>query len=169
MIVPVHIELSLFEREYCVWVAGKRRLMNRQFRIRDRTVQVYRWDSDIEGTHGECALAKAANCYWCGALGKFWAADVGRVQIRTTRHVDGGLILHDDDDDGDYFVSAIGGDGSYDLLGYMLASLGKKPEFLRSDWKEPAYCVPQSASLLKPMGLILPYIRFDLAGMDKVA
>ena len=52
------------------------------------------WQIHIEGAMGECAVAKALSCYWSGAIGVLTAGDIGEIQVRTTAHENGRLILH---------------------------------------------------------------------------
>ena len=104
------------------------------------------WQVHIDGCQGEAALAKYLGVPWNGALGDYGAADVGKWQVRATRHHrNGRLPLHPPDNDEDMFVLAlILCDGVIDLAGQILCRDGKRQEF----WTDPgtgrpAFFVPR--------------------------
>ncbi len=103
------------------------------------------WQLDIEGALGECAVAKAFDIYWNGAVGKLSAPDVGKLQVRTTHHMDGRLILHDKDKDEDIFILVTGVNGKYILRGWISGKHGKDALYLSDPTKKgrQAYFVPQ--------------------------
>lgn len=105
----------------------------------------FSWQADIEGAIGERALAKALGIYWAGR-GQFRGSDVGRYEVRTTRHATGRLILHPADADEAIFWLVTGADGTYQVRGWIKGCDGKRQEY----WADPkggraAYFVPQSA------------------------
>ena len=108
------------------------------------------WGSHIEGAAGELAVAKATNTYWSGALGDYDADDVGKLQIRTTHHTEGCLILHPDDADDRPFILVIGSLPSFRLAGWIMGRDGKAAKWWRDGIARPAYFVPQAD--LRPMG-----------------
>ena len=103
------------------------------------------WQMHIEGAMGECAVAKALGCYWSGAIGILDASDVGEIEVRTTAHKSGRLILHQEDSKYNYYVLAVGKNGEYELIGYIWGKHGMKDEY----WEDPtgtnrfAYFVPR--------------------------
>ena len=103
------------------------------------------WQIHIEGAMGECAVAKALGCYWSGAIGVLNAGDVGEVQVRTTTHKNGRLILHKLDPLNCYYVLAIGENGEYEMAGYLWGKNGMNDKH----WEDPtgtnrfAYFVPR--------------------------
>lgn len=107
------------------------------------------WQLSIEGCLGEYALAKHFGVYW--SKGKLGDYDVGEVQVRTTAHETGRLILHKEDDDEQKFFLMIGVNGSYKIAGWITGKDGKQEEF----WQDPtgkgrhAYFVPQNK--LRPL------------------
>lgn len=103
------------------------------------------WQIHIEGACGEMAVAKHYGKYWNGNIGNLKAHDVGHLEVRTTRHENGRLILHKTDPDDAVFVLLTGECPSYTLRGWIRGADGKKTEF----WDEPragraAYFVPAS-------------------------
>lgn len=108
------------------------------------------WQKHVEGALGEFALAKVLDRFPSGAHG-FRARDVGKWQVRTTRHPDGRLILHHSDADDDRFVLVTGVNGDYVLRGWILGRDGKQQKWWvdPSGKNRPAYFVPQSA--LRPL------------------
>lgn len=102
------------------------------------------WQMNIEGALGECALAKHLGVYWSkGAVG---APDVGEVDVRTTTHQDGRLILHDRDHDNRKYYLLTGINGEYVIRGWMWGKDGKNAKYKQDPqgtnrW---AYFVPQA-------------------------
>jgi hypothetical protein len=102
------------------------------------------WQYHIEGAMGEMAVAKAFNLYWNGNLGNLSAGDVGDIQVRTSSRTNGDLIMHPRDRDKDRFILVTGGNGDYNLRGWVLGSEGKLQEYWRDPaGGRPAYFVPQ--------------------------
>lgn len=62
---------------------------------------------NVEGTIGECAVAKYFGIFWSGELGNFAAKDVGPYQVRATSHKNGCLRVHKEDSDTDVFILAL--------------------------------------------------------------
>lgn len=102
------------------------------------------WQLALEGCLGEMAVARHLQCYWSGK-GEFRGFDVGTVQVRTTRHEDGRLILHPKDNDDHQFWLVTGINGVYRIRGWIYGFDGKKEEFWEDPKKEDrhAFFVPQ--------------------------
>lgn len=101
------------------------------------------WQIHIEGCLGEYALAKYLGVYWAG--NGFRQSDVGIYEVRTGSKDNYRLILHPDDADDKYFWLLCGGNGKYEVKGWILGRDGKKKEY----WQDPvggrpAYFVPQN-------------------------
>lgn len=106
------------------------------------------WQLNIEGVLGEMALSKYLNIYWKGK-GKMRAPDVGDVDVRTTPHASGHLILHPNDPDDRLFYLLTGVNGNYTIHGSILGRAGKQDRWIKDPTGgRPAYFVPQDA--LKP-------------------
>ena len=98
------------------------------------------WHLHIEGALGEMAVAKYLGWYWSGALGDLEAGDVAsailnkEVEVRTTHHDNGRLIIHEGDSDDAAFVLMIGRLGTYRLMGWMWGYEAKKERY----WEDPS-------------------------------
>lgn len=102
---------------------------------------------DIEGAAGEIAVARAINRYWHGSVNAPKSApDIGAsIQVRTTKHENGSLILVDRDLDDHVYFLAIGEMPNYRIAGYIVGTDGKKKEYIRAPaGRPPAYFVPQN-------------------------
>lgn len=108
------------------------------------------WQRHVDGALAELAVAQYLDLFWDGKVGLITAGDVGSIEVRTTHHVSGRLIVHDDDPDDARFVLVTGCNGTYDLRGWIAGMDGKRDEY-RDDPKggRPAYFVPQDR--LRPM------------------
>ena len=105
------------------------------------------WDIDIEGACGEMAVAKALNVYWDGSVDKFKSGgDIGsRLQVRTTTHPNGRLIVRDIDDESHIFLLVTGNAPEYILRGWTMGGEAKQEKYLDSPaGRPPAYFVPIS-------------------------
>lgn len=101
------------------------------------------WKTHIEGAVGEFAVAKALGLFWPG-VGRLRAPDVGELQVRSTPHPGGRLVIHPGDKDGDAYVLVRGELLRYEVVGWLRAGEGK----LDRHWRDPtgksrsAYFVP---------------------------
>ena len=103
------------------------------------------WTFHVEGACGEIVVAKFFDRYWSGSIGDLKAADVGPLQVRTTKP-GGDLRLHKRDEDDKAFILVTGRCPNYEIVGWLQASDGKHEQY----WKDPtgkgrpAYFVPQN-------------------------
>lgn len=100
--------------------------------------------TDFLGCMAELAACKARGLYWTGAAG-LGAADAGPVDVRATEHAGGHLILHDADPDDRPFLLVVCRPPRFMLAGWLWGREGKSPRWWRTDVRQPAYFVPQSA------------------------
>lgn len=103
------------------------------------------WERAIQGAIGEMVVAKHFGIYWTGNVGIVGAPDVGEIEVRTTQHQPGHLIIHKRDDDKKTFVLVTGKPPSFRLAGWQFATVAKQEKY----WKElqpgrPAFCVPEN-------------------------
>lgn len=145
------ITLTESEIALAYTVAGQRQAQNLAAGRRDRYgAGVGGFGLHVLGCLGEIALAKAFDRYWSGNVGGLKAADVGSLQIRSTDHPNGKLILHPADRDDDrYFLARVAG-AAVDIVGYIVGRDGKQPAYWvePSAWRpniRPAYFVPTEA------------------------
>lgn len=120
----------------------------------------YGFDGDAyqityDGCLGEMAFAKGRNLYWSGAGVDFRnESDVGKVQVRMTRHRNG-CLLHRPNEAHleDPWVLVIGEesrDDTYHLGGWLYGHELRREEWLRAPaGRPPAYFAPQNA--LRPI------------------
>ena len=106
------------------------------------------WQNAVQGAIGELVVAKALGVYWSGNIGDFQAADVCKLQVRTTAWDQGKLIVHPDEADDEWFILVTGLKDTYHIRGAILGRHAKQDRF----WGElqpgrPAYNVPQGPDL----------------------
>lgn len=104
------------------------------------------WDLAIDGAVAELAVAKAMDKHWDGALGNYDAADVGQFQVRSTRHADGHLIVHDSDDSDAIFILVLSGAAPiYEIAGWKFGGDAKNGKYrVERRPGHPCFWVPQS-------------------------
>lgn len=148
------VVLTWLEQLQAVEVGGIRKITAlRDGRHVRRGQEPNNWTDEIEGAAAELAVAKTTGRYW-HALGKGHTdpADVGRLEVRSTGHAHGCLILHPDDPDEARFVLVTGRIPEFTIRGTIVARDGKIDRYWRTDLRYPAYFVPQAA--LEPFGLL---------------
>lgn len=104
------------------------------------------WGLHVDGALAEMAAAKASDRYWEAVVSgdpRRIAGDVGLVQVRSTRRVNGSLIVHPTDPDEATFVLVVGTAPSYRVVGSILGREAKDSRWWRTDTGRPAYFVPQ--------------------------
>ena len=82
------------------------------------------WDNEIEGSCAELAWAKSQGKFWTG-VSDLKAKDGADVEIRWTKHEDGGLIVYPHDDDNAVFVLAKGFAPEFKFVGWLRGRDGK--------------------------------------------
>jgi hypothetical protein len=103
------------------------------------------WQVHVEGALGEMALAKHLGLYWSGK-GQLTDPDVGAVDVRTTAHESGRLILHDADEDDRRYYLLTGYNGCYNVRGWIMGRDGKVSDYLDDPiGGRQAYFIPQSS------------------------
>jgi hypothetical protein len=101
--------------------------------------------ADIVGAMGECAFAKWLGVPWAPSVGESdrLTGDVAGLQVRTTAHQRGCLILHERDVSAEPFVLMIGTMGAYRVAGWLFAHEGRQGKYWRTDVRAACYMVPQ--------------------------
>lgn len=104
------------------------------------------WQVDIEAALAEMAAAKALNRYWKSPLldSVGGSLDLEGVNVRSTPHANGHLILYPRDADEVPFVLVRGVSPTYDLAGWCYGRDGKLTEFWRTDVRNACFMVPAS-------------------------
>lgn len=148
----VTVTLTWPEQLQAVIIGGMRRIGSK---ARCRTApygdpQANLWDIDIEAAGAELAVAKAMGVYWTGICGyPEPAGDVGGLEVRSTKRMDGRLILHDRDKDDAPYILVRGAMPIYQIVGWIYGRDGKQERYLfhgdgRSAHRR-AYFVPVEA------------------------
>lgn len=83
------------------------------------------WDNEIEGACAELAWCKARGIYWAG-VADIRAKDNREVEIRWTKHEDGGLIIYPHDKDDSIYVLAKGFAPDFRFVGWLNGARGKE-------------------------------------------
>jgi hypothetical protein len=144
------ITLSASELLLSSGVGARRHAANLLAGRPDRHGAPQSWDVHIEGACGECAAAKALNVYWPASVDfrERQAGDLpGGVEVRTTSHAGGSLILHEQDPGDRRYVLVVGRAPVFDVVGFIVGSEGRQAKW----WKDPsnagrwAYFAPSGA------------------------
>ena len=108
--------------------------------------------ADTIGAEGELAVSKALGLPWDGSwlpipLWDKWKRegnDVGRLEVRTTNHATGRLILHHSDKDNSPYILVISNERPiFRLAGWLFASEGKHKKYWATHVPRPCYMVKQ--------------------------
>jgi hypothetical protein len=109
------------------------------------------WGVHIEGACAETVLAKTMGVFYNGNMGDLDATDVNlensKIECRSTSHLTGRLILHEEDSDDAFFFLLVGKAPEFEIKGWIKGVDGKKKAY----WSDPtkkgrhAFFVPQSA------------------------
>ena len=103
------------------------------------------WATDIDGAAAECAFSKWSGMYWEPSVNTFKAPDVGHIQVRSTNHDAGHLIVRDNDSANEMFVLMVGKYASWRLAGWMFGMDAKVGRYWRKgeNGEASAFWVPQ--------------------------
>jgi hypothetical protein len=110
------------------------------------------WQLDVQSVIAEFAVAKALGWYWPGAddaYQGFHSGDVARLEVRSTSHLDGRLIVHDDDKDDAAYVLVVGLPPRLHLPGWIAGTDAKNHRYWNPAARTPAFFVPQT--MLRPL------------------
>ena len=121
------------------------------------------FDNDVESCGAEMAVAKAFGCYWNTYPGEFreLPGDVANLEVRSTKHVNGSLIVHERDKDDRPFVLVRGTMPRYEVAGWIMGVQAKKSKWIRKIRKRSAYFVPANElHSLKHLKVIPQKIEF---------
>lgn len=93
------------------------------------------WGTDIESCGAEFAVSKAIGLHWDAvpppeSLSSL-RGDVQNIEVRSTKHKDGHLIVHDRDKDDRPFVLVRGTMPDYEIAGWIYARDAKQQRFAR--------------------------------------
>lgn len=101
----------------------------------------YAWMNHIEGAGAECSVGKHTNNFWDGSFGTFTdKPDVGPYHVKWVFHRDGRLRIpkKKPPDPLDIFILVRGTMPHYELVGWLRAGDGMKPEYIDDPYKRGA-------------------------------
>lgn len=110
---------------------------------------------NVIGAQSEYAVAKFFGVHWSHSIGEISNCDLGKdVQIRSTEHPRGRLMIRDRDTDWHRFIFVLKKEDEFDIRGWIEAREGKKKEYYESPtgkWCD--YFIPHDK--LRPMNLFI--------------
>ena len=102
------------------------------------------WSTDIDGAAAEMAVAKHLNKYWGSHVNSMKAPDVDTLQVRSTHHKNGCLIIRPHDNPDAKYVLVTSAAPEYNIVGWMWGRDAMQDKFWRTDLKGlDAWWVPQ--------------------------
>ena len=142
--IEVNLDSSQIYQAATVGIIRQTRNLKDKRRPRYEAGNQSDWQLHIEGCLSEFAVAKHLNIYWDGNIGSLSAADVGGLEVRSTKYKTGRLIIHPEDKDESKYILVTGINGVYSIHGWMFGKDGKNPKY----WDDPskgraAYFIPQ--------------------------
>lgn len=112
-----------------------------------RRSMVERVTEEITGAAGEMAVAKWSGRFFVPSVNTYHRVPdcLGDVEVRSTRHSDGHLIVRDNDAPDRRYVLAIIGDDSVRLAGWIVGTEARRQEWRRASQRSDrlAWWVPQ--------------------------
>jgi hypothetical protein len=142
--VPIRVPLTPAERFLAAQLGVYRRLSSRAngYNTTKHTPNS-NWTTDIDGSFCEMAMAKWLGIYFHPTEGDFKGSDVGRrCQTRSTRHVDGHLIVRRNDEPikQHKFVLGIIEPNAVLLVGWIVGENAMLADYWREDhWEVPQH------------------------------
>lgn len=121
------------------------------------------WGLDIEAAAAELVVAKWLGRYWHSIVDEpgTLEGDVGKYQVRHTKHTNGCLIVYSKDSSDAVFVLVVGAYPDYKVAGWIMGKDAKNKKYWQDNRSTPAYFVPQDA-LLDPTDLEMTVKMRDL-------
>lgn len=151
------VKLTQNDLKYAEAAAMKRNKSQRDGDRADGKVLDDSLGIDIQGAEAELAVAKAFKLPWDGEFLRLekwfdWrnsGHDVSGLEVRSTYHKRGSLILHPKDKDDAPFVLVLTNDRPiYNLVGWNFGRSGKKSQYWRDvGYGRPCYYLPQDQLL----------------------
>lgn len=158
------INLTNFEFAFGAQVGLMRGLMNKKKGRKDAygCPNDGGWTQNIEGSCAEYAISKLLNVHWDGSMENLKACDViglnYPIEVRSTSHNGGRLILHPKDKDNNIFILLIGVAPNFEAKGWIYAKDGKKEEYYTDPLgNRAAYFIPQEK--LNPMSGLMDLLN----------
>jgi hypothetical protein len=147
-----NVYLSVKELKFAEEIAKKRNRSQRNGNRLDGKVVKDSLGIDIQGAQAELAVSIALGLEWDGdfkELSKWhsWRIDghdVSGLEVRSTHHKNGSLILHPKDKDNSKFILVIVESPKFKLVGWNFGREGKIKKYWRDvGYGRPCYMLPQ--------------------------
>ena len=153
----MRVKLTTNDLKLAESVARKRNKSQRDGERADGKVMEDSLAIDIQGAEAELAVAKALKLPWDGSFVKLddwfdWrdnGHDVAGLEVRSTHHKRGSLILHPKDKDEAPFILVLTHERPYfNLVGWNFGREGKKDQYWRDvGYGRPCFYLPQNGLL----------------------
>jgi hypothetical protein len=144
------MKVTLYEDELAIasMIGCRRHIKSIGWRDRFPDRENIAWAIDVEGACAELACCKVLGWYWQALSGGEKApGDIGKgVQVRSTRHETGGLIIRESDRDNDGYLLVTCRAPNYVIRGWMRGGDCKKDEYRQTNDRDPKpfWLVPQN-------------------------
>lgn len=129
-------------------IAGVRRHIHQVFRPNAHGLpEIDDWNVDLTGAVGELVVAKYFNRYWRPVVRDPWndiRCDIGTsLQIKTTEHDNGHLIVHKHHPDDCVYILVVGRNLTWRIAGWLMGWEAKQDTWWNTNHRVPAFWVPQ--------------------------
>jgi len=158
------VRLSWREVRLAAFAAVDRRIFALANRLPDhhgRPSAERGWEVDIQGILGEFVVCRLFDCYWPGGVPKSeTSGDASRLQVRSTVHENGGLIVYADDVDDAPFILVVGVPPQFRVAGWLAGREAKRDRWRKPEWIGEPFLVPQSQ--LRPISELVDAPRSEM-------
>jgi hypothetical protein len=151
----IEIVLNNAELYVAAQVGSMRRVASIQRKLNNKLHSTKsEWAMDIDGAAAEMAVAKYLNMYWVPTVNAGKEADVAGFQVRSTNHLNGNLLIRENDVKREQYILVISQPPTFKIIGWIWSDDAKSEKY----WRPPdetgggAWWVPQSD--LMPMRTI---------------
>lgn len=146
--MPVKITLSWLELMQAAQIGVARRISSMKHR-RNCNVHAYKsdWATDIDGAAAELAVAKHTRSWWPVDTNDFKAPDVAHYHIRSTKTVNGHLIVRNNDPASGEYVLVITNAPEFTIIGSISGEVAKQECWRNTtnSFGVESWWIPQSA------------------------
>lgn len=150
--MALKVKLTEEEINLAYEIAHKRNQSQRKANRKDGKVLEDSIEIDKQGALAELAVAKCLGRLWDGKFFEIheWlnyrqsGNDVSGLEIRSTKHKNGRLIIHPNDKDYVPYVLVIQDKDDFELVGWLYAFEAKRPEYFKDvGYGRPCYYAPR--------------------------
>jgi hypothetical protein len=152
--LPARICLNHWEFSIAIDCANKRMAISNDSEMNNAKTYkrgyMERLNHDVLGVCGEMAVCKALGRFWSPSVNTFHKiADIPpNIEVRSTDHPKGSLIVRDDDPDNRWYFLVHGEPPNLTVVGFMHGSAAKQDRWLDNPGgRRESWFVPQSELL----------------------